>query len=228
MLTPFGSGIWLADGPVVKAALGFRYPTRMALVRLDNGGLWVWSPVALTEGLRAEIAALGPVAHLVAPNHLHHVFLGDWAAAFPEARVHAPPGLRAKRPDLRLDADLGAGPAPGWAGQIDQVLVDASPLTTEAVFFHRASGTALVCDLLQQFPPGWHRGWRALLARMDNMIGFEPAMPVKFRLAVRAHSEARAALEQVRDWPVQRLVMAHGTPVTIDARRALDQALRDL
>ena len=56
MLEQFGPEIWLADGPIVVAAMGFRYPTRMAVVRLPDG-LFVWSPVALSEGLRAEVEA---------------------------------------------------------------------------------------------------------------------------------------------------------------------------
>lgn len=36
MLTKFGSGIWITDGPVVTAAVGFHYPTRMAVIRPAN------------------------------------------------------------------------------------------------------------------------------------------------------------------------------------------------
>lgn len=35
MLTPFGGEIWITDGPEV-AVVGFRYPTRMAIIRLSN------------------------------------------------------------------------------------------------------------------------------------------------------------------------------------------------
>ena len=44
-------------------------------------------------------------------------------------------------------------------------------ITTEAVFFHRKSGVALFCDLLQHFPPGWFTGWRAVIAKLDGMTG---------------------------------------------------------
>lgn len=36
MLQPFGEELWLADG-LTTAVLGFRYPTRMAVVRLTGG-----------------------------------------------------------------------------------------------------------------------------------------------------------------------------------------------
>ena len=92
-LQPFGPGLWLAGGTEVAVA-GFAYPTRMAVVRLAGGGLWIWSPVALSEALRREIDALGEVRWLVAPNSLHHLFLAEWRAAYPKAKLYGAPGLR--------------------------------------------------------------------------------------------------------------------------------------
>ena len=77
MLKQFGAEIWIADGPAVSTA-GFHYATRMAVIRLSDGGLFIWSPIKLTEDLRADVDKLGEVGHLVAPNSLHHLFLDDW------------------------------------------------------------------------------------------------------------------------------------------------------
>lgn len=67
LLAPFGPEIWLADGPQTEV-IGFRYPTRMAVIRLAGGGLLIWSPVALSAPLRNELKALGEVRYLVAPT----------------------------------------------------------------------------------------------------------------------------------------------------------------
>jgi hypothetical protein len=225
MLQQFGPGIWIADGTDLVAALGFHYPTRMAVIRLDNGDLVIWSPTALTEALRAAVDALGTVRHLVAPNALHHVFIGDWKGAWPGALLYAPPGLRAKRKDLAFDADLGDAPMPSWDGAIDQVML-ANAIATEIVFFHRESGTVLFTDLLQQLPAGWFSGWRALIAKWDLMTGPEPAVPRKFRLAFTNRKAARAAVQRILAWPAEKVLMAHGTPVTKDARAFLARAFR--
>src|SRR6201989_1180202 len=103
-LLQFGPEIWIADGPVASFH-SFPYPTRMAVIRLTDGSLFVWSPVALSNSPRASVEALGPVRHLVSPNALHHLFLGEWKTAFPAARLYASPGLRRKRRDLAFDAD---------------------------------------------------------------------------------------------------------------------------
>lgn len=206
--------------------LGFRYPTRMVVIRLNTGGLWLWSPVALSGGLRAALTMLGEVRHLVAPNTLHDRFLGEWRQAYPGAMLHAAPGLRAQRPDLAFDADLADTPPPEWAAEIDQVVVRGNRITTELVFFHRRSGSVLFTDLVQQFRPGWFTGWRALVARLDAMVGTAPSVPRKFRMATIDRPAARAALRRVLAWPADKLIMSHGTPVQHDGRAAIARAFR--
>lgn len=211
-LEPFGPGIWITGGPTVSVA-GFAYPTRMAVIRLSGGGLMVWSPVALTEALRSGIAALGEVRALVAPNSLHHLFLAQWRAAFPSASLHAAPGFRRRCPDIAVDADLGDAAAPDWASDIEQVVVPGNAITTEVVFFHRASRTVLFTDLIQQFDRGWFAGWRAVVARLDRLVGTEAAVPQKFRVAFTDRRAARDAIRRVMAWPADRVLMAHGAPV---------------
>ena len=225
LLQSFGSGLWLAEGTQTQT-LGFHYPTRMALIRLSDGGLFVWSPVALSEGLKAEVEALGEVRYLVAPNSLHHLFLGAWQKAFPSARLYAAPGLRQRRQDLAFDEDLGDTPVPDWSADIDQVVVRGNAITTEMVFFHRQSATLLVTDLIQQFRPGWFTGWRAFVARLDDMTATEPSVPRKFRLAFVDRSVARAAVRRILDWPAGQLVMAHGPPIERDGKAVVARAFR--
>lgn len=224
MLTEFGSDIWFADGPVLDAMMRFHYPTRMVVLRLANGSLVLWSPVELTRKLVGAVEALGPVDHLIAPNHLHHVYLGQWSEAFPDAIVHAAPGVADKRPDLRIDVVLDNTPHATWEGQIDQVRLTGNRITTEIVFFHRASRTAIFTDLLQQFPRGWFTGWRGVVARLDRMTGDQPNVPRKFRMAFTDKPSARRAVQTILDWPIQNLMMAHGTPIQGNGQDMVRQA----
>jgi hypothetical protein len=219
----FGRDIWIADGPDVAVA-GFHYPTRMAVIRLANAGLVIWSPIRLTDDLRATVDAPGRVAHIVAPNSLHHLFLAEWQCAYPGARLYAAPGLRKKRLDLAFDAELGDAPPADWTGEIDQVATRGNLITTEIVFFHRTSGTLMFTDLLQQIAAERLSGWRAAVAKLDLMTGLEPSVPRKFRLAFVGRRKARAALERILGWPVEKVLMAHGTPVETDAPAFLHRA----
>jgi hypothetical protein len=147
-------------------------------------------------------------------------------ARLPGAKVYAPPGLRRKREDIVFDADLGDAPGPDWAGEIDQVLMQGNLITTEVVFFHVKSRTVLVTDLLQQLPASSFSGWRALVAKLDLMVGPEPSVPRKFRVAFTNRRAARDALERIFAWPAEKVLMAHGTPVENDARAFLRRAFR--
>src|SRR3954452_17200636 len=137
-LLQFGPEIWIADGPVTSFH-GFPYPTRMAVIRLSDGSLFVWSPVALSDSLRSSVDALGPVRHLVSPNALHHLFLAEWKSAYPASRVYATPRLRRKRKDLAFDDELGDVAQPAWATDVDRAVMHSRAALTEVVFFHRNS-----------------------------------------------------------------------------------------
>lgn len=223
MLTPFDDEIWIVDGPEV-AVIGFRYPTRMAIIRLSDGGVFIWSPIALTESLRAAIDVLGPVRHIVASNPLHHLFMLDWKRAYPDARMYAPPVLRRKRQDIAFDHDLGRAEDHDWHADIDQVAMRGNRITTEIVFFHIRSGTVLFTDLLQQFPARWFSGWRAVLAKWDLMLEPEPSVPRKFRIAFTDRRAARASPARILAWPTGKVVMAHGTPVTANGKAYIEPA----
>ena len=180
---------------------------------MSSGGLFIWSPIALSTALKGEIDALGAVRFLVSPNKLHHLFLGAWKSAYPEARMFAPPGLRRRRKDLAFDGDLGDAPDPLWAADIDQVALRGSWAMTEVVFFHHASRTAIFADLIQNFPPDWFTGWRAPLARYAGIVAPRPSAPLDWRSSFIDRKSARAALARILAWPIERVVIAHGDPV---------------
>src|SRR5689334_13469477 len=180
-LEQFGEDIWIAPGPEITSA-GFRYPTRMAVIRLKSG-LFIWSPSGSPEGVREELAALGEVRYLAAPNSLHGAFLLGWRKAYPQAALYAAPGSRKARPDLAFDKDLGDAPEPAWSGEIDHAIMHGNLITQEVVFFHSKSRTVLFTDLIQHFPPGWFKGVQAFIAHLDGMTGPEPRVPQKFRVA---------------------------------------------
>jgi hypothetical protein len=223
MLTPIDDDIWIADGPSVPF-LGVPYPTRMTVVRLRDGSLWVCSPIALTDVLATEMDALGAVRHLVSPNKIHHLFLGEWKERWPAARLYASPGLPPRRRDLSFDAMLGDEPEAAWAAAIDQVVFRGSFVMEEVIFFHRASRTAIFTDLIQRFPPS--AGWRGLLLRLDGLVGPDGSTPREWRLTFLRRGALRRAKARVLAWNPERLVVAHGACALRDGREVIERALR--
>jgi len=204
---------------------GFSYPTRMVVVRLSSGGLFVWSPIALTPDVKVGIDALGPVRHLVSPNSIHHLFLGEWKTAYPDAKLYASPGLAKKRKDLHFDATLGDSPPAAWAADIDQVEMAGSAFLTEIVFFHRASRTAIFADLIENFRPGWFKGWKGWLARLDGIVMPNGGAPREWRLTFRK-KVARARLARILAWEAEQVVMAHGEMTRHDGSAFIRKSFR--
>lgn len=159
-LKPIEPEIWVADGPLVDmAALGRSAPcpTRMTLLRLAAGDLWCHSPIAPDDSLFAAIDALGPVRHLVSPNKLHHSYVAAWKQRYPQATAWASPGVRERARSqhvaVAFDADLQDSPPAACAGEIDQLRFSGSRAMEEIVFFHRASATLILADLIENFEP---------------------------------------------------------------------------
>ena len=114
MLAQLTDNVWVADMP--QSFYGLQFGARMTIVRLSDGSLFMHSPITIDDAMKSDIDALGPVAHIIAPNIYHHVSAKPASELYPEAKVHVAPGLDKKRSDLRADAILGAAPDPGWHG----------------------------------------------------------------------------------------------------------------
>lgn len=224
MLKEFGPSLYFADGPTVPF-FGFPYPTRMVVAGLSDGSAWVWSPVALTEELATAVEAIGPLRHIVSPNKIHHLFLGEWADRWPDARLYAPPGLAQKKPELRFDAELGDEPDLAWAEDIDQVVFRGSLAMEEVAFFHRASRTAIICDLIQRHPESKMSGWRGMLMRLDGLVGEYGSTPREWRASFLRRGPARNARDKVLGWKADRLLIAHGKCAQSEATSIIAKAL---
>lgn len=225
VLEEFAPSLYFANGPAVSF-YGFAYPTRMALARLSDGSVWVWSPVALTEELADEVQAIGPVRHIVSPNKIHHLFLHEWAHRWPDARLYAPPGLARKKPELRFYAELGDVPCPAWAADIDQVVFRGSFAMEEVAFFHRDSRTAIFGDLIQRHCGAKMSRWRTFLMRLDGLVGKSGSTPREWRASFLRRGPARAARRKVLEWNAERLLIAHGECVHSEAAGIIAAALR--
>jgi len=213
MLVEIGDSAWLAEGTLVSF-YGFPYPTRSVVVRLGNGDLWVWSPIKVSEDLVGEVNRLGRVAHLVSPNKIHHLYLRDWTARFPEARVWGPPSVINKRRDVAFREPLSDNPPADWRAELDQAWFRGSPFMDEVVFLHRPSRTVILADLIENFTDSFlHEhwsGWRRLLAKLDGITSGNPRAPLEWRLSFVNRAPARAARDKVLGWNCERVVMAHG------------------
>jgi uncharacterized protein DUF4336 len=222
MLQQLTSDLWCAEHHF--RASGLPVSSRMTVVRLQGGRLWLHSPVPMHAGLRAELEALGTVAFIVAPNKVHHLFLGECAAAFPQAHCLVAPGLPQKRRDLAGVEELRSTSGAPWGSELEFSLFEGVPIANETVWFHRPSGTLVLTDLCQ-----WWRGDLPLASRLyAHLTGVRHrlAVPRTVRLLVKDRAAARASAHRILQWPFTRVVMAHNTVVDTDAHGAVSRAFR--
>ena len=218
-LEPVTIGVWTSTTEV-RLLKVMRIPAAMTVLRLRDDELLLHSPVPLTPERRAEVDALGRVTHLYAPNAFHHLSLGFWADAYPQAKVHAPKALAKKRPDLRIDRFHGT-PEPAFDGLLDEVHVDAFRLS-ETVVFHRASKTLVVADLLQNMVPTHTlTRWYATLAGFNGVVGVSGVIR---KTAFPDHAATRKSLEQILSLHFERIVVGHGNVITHDPKTQLARA----
>jgi hypothetical protein len=217
MLRELARDLWVEERP--QRFYGLEVGTRMTVMRLADGSLLLHSPVALDAELRRELDARGPVRFAVAPNRVHHLYAGEVAKAYPQARLWVAPGLERKRPDLAFEGVLGdEAPAP-WKGQVDQVFFRGRPFENEVVFLHRASRTLLMCDLAFNFGPRSHPATRLLMRLLRSYGRFGPSRLDP--LLIRDRAAARASLERILAWDFDRVVIAHGDVLERGGREAL-------
>ena len=220
MVESIAEGMWGVEGRV-KVMPAFYLPCRMTIVRLRDGRLLLYSPVALDDDTVEEIALLGEVAYLVAPNKEHHLFVDGAIEAFGRADLFGAPGLADKRDDLDFDGELGRGEMP-WADELDTLVLEGASAWNEVVLFHRATGTLICADLLfnlQEFE-GWLTPW------MSRMFGTYKRL-AHSKLWRSKYDDVQvfaSCVQQMLEWPIERVSMAHGEVVEEDCRERLDDA----
>ena len=230
-LKPIGKDIWIVDGPAIRF-YGMPFSTRMTVVRLANGDLWLHSPVAHDAGLARALEALGPIRHLIAPNWIHYAYVGAWQEAYPETTAWAAPGVAARAEKrgvaMRVDHDLqgDAAEAP-WRGEIKQRIIEGSRIHREAVFFHEASKTLILTDLIENFEPENIPWWMRIAGRFGRIIAPDGQMPRDMQMSFAGHHDMlRAGIEEMIGWGPERIVIAHGAWFEGDAEAELRRAFR--
>ncbi|MBS0232747.1 MAG: DUF4336 domain-containing protein [Proteobacteria bacterium] len=228
-LKPVTDNIWLVDGPVIRFGpplLKMAFPTRMTIVRTGSGGLFIHSPTRLTPELRAAIRRIGQPTSIIAPDRIHYWWLPEWKAAFPHADIYLAPrvkeqaGRRIEFAFLPLDHECGYP----WDADIATILVPGSYMT-EVDFFHRASRTLIVADLIENFEPAKISFGMGLLARIGGCLDPHGGMPRDLRATFsKQKPQVRKAVETMISWDPERIILAHGRWYERNGRNELKRA----
>jgi len=226
-LQPFAKNVWIVEGPNVRD-MGFIFTTRMTLVRLSDGSMWVDSPVSVPSDTLQRIVELGPVRYLVAATPRHFWRLESWHALFPEAQLWSSRTtlLTLKKRPLPLTGVLGDGPPQAWAKDFDQLVLRGNPLLDEVLFFHKQSRTVILDDLIQIHAKVKGKPLRNALFKLGGVLAPHGGVGLDIRLSFTNRDLARRSLEKLLSWDFDKLIIAHGSCISENAKPFVERAFR--
>jgi hypothetical protein len=223
-LQEFAENIWIIDGPLVHD-MGIPFTTRMTVVKLSEGSVWVESPVPVSYTTLNQITVLGPIRYLVAATPRHVWRLESWHTLFPDAQLWIAPQtlftLGSKQ--LSLTNALGEKAPESWAKDLEQLPFKGNSLLSEVLFLHKASHTVILGDLIQSHSLGKNTLTNALL-RLEGAVSTQGVVGLDIRLTFTNKKLARQSLEKLLSWDFDKLIIAHGPCINKGARILVEKA----
>lgn len=224
-LTAIDDKVWTVTG-TLRMPVG-DFERRMTVARLRDGGLVVYSAIALDEDEMARLESLGRMAWLVVPGDDHRLDAGIWLQRYPTMHVAAPAGAREKAlevvPIESTTPDFG-DPDVRW------ITVPGTREHEAALTVRGARGTTLILnDLIANLRH--EHGFTGWMLRLMGFAGDEPNIPGVRRLAMV--KDANALADQLLAWSeiadLHCILVSHGEPIVDDPRgelRRLSESLR--
>ncbi|EPS34841.1 hypothetical protein PDE_09805 [Penicillium oxalicum 114-2] len=208
-----------------------RFGGRGTLVKLASGSLAVFSPVNLTPEVRSKIDSLGGnVKYIAAPDLEHHLHVGSWKEAFPQASILAPEGLYEKRQSSKYNdppfehvfrKDKPQSISEEFDAEFECEYVHGHG-SRELVFFHRPTRTVIEADLLFNLPAKEQYSrtpegssmnfWTKLASSVMNTEG--SAMGQRrfawYLLSAKDRPAFTESMKRINTWDFDRLIPCHG------------------
>ena len=187
----------------------------MAIGKRADGTLVVHNGIALDEAAMKELDAWGKVSTIVVPNGYHRLDAKIFKDRYPEAKVIAPAGSRAKVAQVVAVDGTYADHASDAA--VELLHLDGTKEREGAMIVRAPGDTTLVFnDAVFNMPHG--KGFTGFILRRITASSGGPTISRISRWLVVADKAAfRAHLERLADLPdLKRIVVSHYETITED------------
>ncbi|KAL8699271.1 MAG: hypothetical protein Q9201_006096 [Fulgogasparrea decipioides] len=212
----------------------FKVGGRGTIVRLQSGALAVFSPTSLTPDVRTTVENLGNnVVYLTAMDFEHHIFLTEWAKAYPSAKILGVDGLPEKREKNGETAGTkffhvwtqknkeGLRVDPEFDKEFDYEYV-GSHANKELVFCHKPDRTLIEADMMfnlpahEQYSRTGEKATDGVLTRFftsfQNTVG-AATWQKRFLWYVASAPDRKgfnASVRKINGWDFDRIIPCHG------------------
>jgi len=220
---------------------------RGTIVRLKSGALAVFSPVALTPEVKQTVSEMGEVKYITAPDMEHHIFLGPWHAAYPQAKILGPAGLAEKRAKQNVESvpftvTFSAQTKsqtridPDFDSEFSYEFVDGHA-NKELVFHHRPSRTLIEADLLfnlpahEQFSRTGQSATAGVLTRLfaylNNTRGSAVAQKrfIWWVVSKGDRNSFNESVSRIAKWDFDRIIPCHGDVVESGGKGVFEKVM---
>lgn len=204
-------------------AFGIDFFRTVTLLRLRDRRVLIHSTAPFAPEDVTAIHGFGEPAWLVEATNIHDTFAKAAQAAFPLLPYFAPAGFDRLS---GIATEPLSSPPHDWADEVEVLRIEGLRKVDEHAFFHRTSRTLVLGDLLFNFPPdshGWPRFFVRSIMRLPRLVGIS----LLFRLLVRDKESFARSMRNLLQWDFQQIVVAHGEPITADAKAIFVRALRE-
>jgi hypothetical protein len=224
-VTAIDDNLWTVTGTIHMPVGDFE--RRMTIARLRDGGLVVYSAIALDEPSMAKLEGFGRMAWLLVPGDAHRLDARVWLHRYPTMHVAAPAGAREKV--LEVVPVESTAPDFGDPG-VRWITVPGTRDHEAALTVRGAKGTTLIVnDLIANLRH--EHGFTGWMLRLMGFAGDEPHIPGVRKLAMIKDSNALA--DQLLTWSqisdLHCILVSHGEPIVDDPSgelRRLSESLR--
>lgn len=221
---------------------------RGTAIRLQSGGVAVFSPVELTPDVKKAVASLGHVKYIIAPDIEHHIFLGPWHREYPNAKVLGPEGLQEKRDKQgnekvpfavvfsKVNKD-GLRVDPEFDADFDYEYVD-SHVSKELVLLYRPERTIIQADLIfnlpatEQYSKTGESAETGIATKL--MCGFSSTKgsalaQARFAWYVLSQGDRegfRKSMEKINQWDFDRMIPCHGDVIETGGKEVFRKVMQ--
>lgn len=208
LLHSFGEDIWYVQESY--RLMGANLGTKMTVIRLDSGGLFIHSPVKMNEKLLAELDKLGEPQFIVAPSIMHNLNADTLLESFPKARGYYSEGAKLPHVDkLNCLNTLDEFP---WRNEVVSVFVKGMPKVNEWVFLHEKSGTLVVCDLFFNMVEPLN-SWTRLFAKLYGVYG-RTTVTRLYQMMINDKALFSSSMKEIMSLDFKSIIISHGSNVS--------------
>jgi hypothetical protein len=215
-------GIWIAERKLWFSGVKLR--SRMTVVRLADGRLWVHSASEPTAELRAELDRLGEVSWVVVPNRFHHIHAAAMKAHYPGAQVIGPASATLRNNSAVFDVAIDDPRLPSLVPDLSPVPLRGVPFLDETLFFHTRTRTLIGADLMMCGCPADHWTWRWSSRVLGQFQRYKAPPDVRWK--TRGGPIVCQSLDEIAKLQLERILVAHSDPIEDRPVEQLEAAWR--